>query len=163
LHYLDWGLVSRELIGISDGATRRFHTRWSPVLSKIQEAGGVITDDETKITVETFDPSSGDSFTTVATSAYDLNGSKGEITFNLASIPTEGLEIYCSYKYDLMAIRRMETSLACALLSQSMPGGTDIAEVYQQKYEQEYQRFIEGKEWNPQELGKQLYEQTRGR
>lgn len=133
------GLIDKELLGTSDGSRYKYRIRFFPVLDKVEEAGGVTTNDTSKITIYTVDTSIPETYTAVASTDYLLHGDEGLIIFKSNKIPNAALEIYVSYKHDPHIIRHCETLLASYYIYDSMPNSGTKAMEYLARFEREFQ------------------------
>lgn len=136
------GLIDKEFMGVSDGKRFKYNVRFYPVLDKVQEAGGVTTNDATKIEVYTVDTATPETYTAVSTSAYLLHGENGLVIFKADNIPNKGLEIYVSYKYSPDAIRHCETLLAAYYVYQSMANSSEKAMEYLSRFAADFATLI---------------------
>lgn len=140
------GLIDKEFLGVSDGVKYRYKTHFYPILDKVEEASGAVTNDTTKVSIFTVDTAEPETYTTVATTEYLLHGEEGMVIFKSTDIPSSGLELYISYKYAPDAIRELETLLAAYHIYFALPNGTDQAKRYYELYEQAYSHYLT--EWS---------------
>lgn len=135
------GVADKEYVGTSDGRDPEYRTTFHPILDKVEDAGGVTTNDSSKIRVYTVDPAYQDTYTLISSTKYLLHGDDGRIIFKSTAIPTDDFRIYVDYKYSADAIRHFETLLTSYYVFESMPNSQERAMEYLKRFEMEIGRL----------------------
>jgi len=136
------GIREKEWIGTSDGVQYKYRVRFYPILDKVEEAGGVPTNDASKIVVTTTAPGTQETYDTVASTDYLIHGKDGLVFFKSTGIPPQNYEIYVSYKYSADLIRHLETLLAAYYIFQSMPNSREKANEYLARFQEEFDKIL---------------------